>query len=416
MKNRILIFIIVLLLSCMEIIMAGKPGEGISLSRFTLRPYFDISATYDDNPMLTQTNKTDDIFLEYELGANMLFKGRKIDVFGSIYMFAKDYMHDGGGDWLYAPDSLDFSGWGEALGLTFGTRDTLQIRARESYQQVMDYSRQPYSEAYVSEYTQDSFLSEDRGNRTERDLMDANIGLGRSITYKTEVDVSGNFSRTDYAAKELYDVNESTIHGEFAYKVTDKSSAFILGEYGVQITDALPGDPESKIIRGGWQTRFTDKTVFKGSVGIEYYDYNTTFELGQSSRYHIPSFDLGWIWLPTDRLSFNTTGGNTIEPSVYEENIRTVTMIGSSAAYQFTTAVMSWIGISYRKDNYKYEDPYYDITRKIDAFGGKFGVKYAPPGKWYSVYATAGYEETDSTIDVEDFDQLRLTIGAKFIY
>lgn len=131
----------------------------------------------------------------------------------------------------------------------------------------------------------------------------------------------------------------------------------------------------------------------------------------------MPSYDLGWIWLPTEKLSFNVSGANTIEPSSFEElNIRKVWMLGGSAAYQFTKAFMSWVGVSYRKDDYQREDINYGVVRKIDAYGGKLGVRYSPPAKWYSLYATASYEDTDSTIDVEDFDQFRLTAGVKLMY
>ena len=416
MKNRVLAFVFILL-SCTAII-AGKPGEGISFGKFIIRPYVDLSITYDGNPNLAQTNYESDVFVEYELGANMLYKGHHIDFYGSIFWFARSYLDDNAptADWLYAPDSLDHNGYGESFGLTYGSRDNLQIRAYQSFQQVTDYSRQPYSEAYISEYTQDSFVAEDRGNRLERDLINAGLAFGKDLTDKTELDLNGSFLRTDYAAPEMYDLDELTAHGEFAYKVTDKSAVFVLGEYSVQDTDALPSEPVSTIWRVGWKTKFTEKTAFKGSVGMEYYDAKIDIP-DVDSQLDMPSYDLGWIWLPTDKLSFNVSGANTIEPSSYELlNVRKVWMFGGSTAYQFTKSFMSWAGISYRKDDYQREDANYGIVRKISAYGGKLGVRYAPPAKWYSLYVTASYEDTDSTIDVEDFDQFRLTGGVKLIY
>ena len=70
-------------------------------------------------------------------------------------------------------------------------------------------------------------------------------------------------------------------------------------------------------------------------------------------------------------------------------NVRKVWMLGGSAAYQFTKAFMSWAGISYRKDDYQREDITYGVVREIEAYGGKLGVKNAPPAKWYSLYVTA---------------------------
>jgi hypothetical protein len=222
--------------------------------------------------------------------------------------------------------------------------------------------------------------------------------------------------RTDYQDKDMYDIDEYTAHGEFAYKVTDKSAAFVLGEYSLQDTEALPSDPVSTVWRVGWKTKFTEKTAFKGSAGMEYYDAKVDIP-DVDSKLDMPSYDLGWIWLPTEKLSFNVSGANTIEPSSYELlNVRKVWMIGGSAAYQFTKAFMSWAGMSFRKDDYQREDVAYGIVRKIDAVGAKLGVKYAPPSKWYSLYVTASYEDNDSTINVEDFDQFRLTGGIKLIY
>ncbi|MCK5528875.1 MAG: hypothetical protein KAI74_04270 [Kiritimatiellae bacterium] len=416
--KKILLSAIVVLFALSPVLEAGGLGEGVVFGKFIFRPYIDGSVTHDSNPFLAQTNLESDIFIEYEVGANLLFKGKSLDVYGSVFWTARNYFNDNAGqDWLHAPETLDFYGFGESLALRWGSRDKLQIRARESFQQVTDYSRQPYSEAYTSEYTEDSFLAEDRGNRLERNLINANISAGRDLTYKTELDITASFLRTDYVSEDVFDIDESTLHGELAYKLTDKSYMLLVSEYGVQVTDALPGDPESKIIRVGWKTKFTDKTAFKGSFGMEYYDDNTVSELGLDSKYEMPSFDLGWLWMPTDKLSINTSGANTIEPSSYEIlNIRKVMMIGSSAGYQLTRSLMAWLGVSYRKDNYKYEDPAHDVIREINAYGGKTGIKYAPHQKWYSIYATAGYENTDSSIDVEDFEQFRFTLGAKLIY
>lgn len=416
--KKISLIIFVMLLAFGVRLEAGKPGHGMTFGKFILKPYVDASGTYDSNPTLIQTNLESDIFIEYEIGANMLFKGRTLDVYGSIFWFARNYVKDVAvANWLYSSDTLNFEGFGETLGLTWGRREKLHISARESFQQVTDYSRQPYSEGYVSEYTQDSFLSEDRANRVERNLLNVHLALGRDLTAKTGLDISGAFLRTDYIEEDLFDMDESTLHGELAYLVTDKSSVLLVGEYSVQVTDAFPGEPESKIVRLGWKTKFTSKTAFKGSFGMEFYDDNTTSEFGLDSKQQMPSFELGWLWMPTDKLSFNTSGGNTIEPSSYEAgNTRKILMIGSSAAYQLTASLMSWLGISYRIDDYKYADPDYDIIRKINAYGGKIGLKYSPPQKWYSVYTTLGYENTDSTIDDEDFEQLRLALGAKLIY
>ncbi len=409
---------VLLMLYC-SFAIAGKPGEGITLKRTVIRPYLDVSGTYDSNPALVKDNPESDIFLETEVGANMIFTGRRLNLYGTLFWYSRNYSKDTiSTDWLYASDSLDNSGGGESLGLVYGSMDKLQIRARESYQQVFDYSRQPYSEAYVSEYTQDSFVSEDRGDRLERDVINANVSISRNLTDKIDLGLSGNLDRIDYKNKEMFDLDEYDVHGEFSFQVTDKSSLLLVGEYGLQKTDTFNGDPESKIIRLGWKTKFTEKSAFKGSFGMEYYDDNRKDPpAGYDSTADMPSFDLGWIWMPKEKVTISISGGNTIEPSSYEaNNRREVAMLGGALSYNFTEAFMGWGGLSFRKDDYKYPDSGTDTTRKIDAYGGKLGVKYKPPLKWYSLYVTAGYETTDSTIDIEDFDQFRFTLGAKLEY
>jgi len=416
MKNRVLMMVI--LLSSAVGVIAGEPGEGISIGKMVLRPYTDVSATHDSNPALVQTNVESDVFFEYILGTDLSFDGRNLDIYGNIFWYNRNYVDDvaataGSG----GSESLDSDGWGESLGLIWGTRDAIEFRANESYQRITDYSMQPGgSETFVSGGGQDSFLSESRGDRSERDLIDVSVAVGGEVTDKVEADLIGSYNDTDYVTDELFDLTESTLHGELAYWITDKSATFIVGEYTLQETDAFSGDPESIIARLGWKTRFTQKTIFKGSAGVEFYDDDSKVE-GHDSTDTMPSFDLGWIWMPTAKLSFNTTGASNVEPSAYEAgNRRRIVVLRTAANYQFTPAFVGWTGISYRQDDYELTDAESDVSKKTDALGGRLGVEFAPPQKWYSLYATLSYEDSESTIDTETYDQFRATVGGKLIY
>ena len=444
MKKKILACMVVVLVSCITV-MAGKPGEGLDIGKVTVRPYVDVSVTDDSNPYLANSNVISDTFFEYELGAELSYRARNLHVYGRIYAFSRNYSDDAvyENDRQY-DDSLEFSGFGESLGLTYGEREKLQIRARQSYQQVTDYSKEPYNAAFVGDYRESNVLSEDRGDRTDRDLINSYIGLGRDLTDKTELDIGYQFAQVNYVDDVLFDSDRSTVNGEYAYKITDKSAAFIVGKYGIEEnSDELLDYLESKIIRVGWKTLLTDKTIFKGSIGMEFYDINVDASSVDPDRLKViesvntdqpvefdskdewVSFDLAWIWMPIDKLTFNTLGGNATSASSYEVlNVRKATFIGSSATFQFTDAFKGWLGIAYRQDEYSRETLHYDdveklnylIARKSDFINGEMGVEFAPPEKWYSVYATATYEDTDSNIDNEDFDQVRLTLGGKLIY
>ena len=443
MRNRILSYIVVLLVSCITVAV-GKPGEGIDIGKVIVRPYVDGSVTHDSNPYLSSTNVKSDVFFEYEIGADLLYRARNLNVYGSLYAFARNYSDDEiyENDRQY-DDDLDFSGFGESLGLTYGRREKLQLRARQSYQEVTDYSKEPYNDAFIGEYRDNSVLSEDRGDRTDRNLLNATVELGRDLTDKTELDLGYHFSQVDYVYEGLFDTDQSDMYGEFAYQVTDKSAAFIFGEYGIESSDGFTNDLNSTIVRFGWKTLVTEKTIFKGSIGIQFYDTGVDDAFLESKKNELQklniqdgtvnfeskdewvSFDLNWKWMPTDKLTFDTFGGNGASASSYEElNVRKTTLLGSSAKYKFTPAFKGWIGVAYRQDEYSRESLIYNnidktyslIARKSDFLGGELGVEFAPPQKWYSVYAKTTMETTDSNIDTESFDQIRVSLGGKLIY
>ena len=436
----------------------GRTGRGIKIGKALLSPYAILDATYDTNPGLARysDSEEDTVFYQGSLVLGLTLPTRLFTLSASGFVSYRDYLDDvTQGENIYG-DELAYDGWtygfsgAEGFSISAGDPDRLQFDFAQSYERVEDYSQQTSADFLRNEYTQDTYLLEDRANRYTRDLLAVSAMLRRNMTDKIDAELGWTYDRTDYRSGLLYDSEEHRAQLGAGYAITDKSSIFLTGALGFQESDALPGGPESRTLRIGWRTHFTVKTAFKASIGVEQYDDQQAHSVSvdrlrtydpddpyvefvterESERERL-SFDLGWIWNPTRKLSLTLSGGNTIEPSPYElGNSREVTVAGLGAGYALTDCLTCSASISYREDAYEYpggfvvvgesddpDDPLVQYgARETESIGTRIGLAYAPPEKWYTLFLAASHEETDSNYATDRFGQTRVSVGGMATY
>jgi len=396
---------------------AGEPGEGIDIGRLLVHPYIRAEATYDSNPHLT-AEEEDDFFLEGEVGLDFTLPTKLFLLDGLVYVGRRDYLQEDAESprdrrqnavGNRGPDATDF---GEMLGLRAGDRGSLALSIRQTFQRAQDYSRRPSNDSLLSEYITDAFVSEDSTERARRDMLSAAVALGRDLTDKIEADIGYGFRDVDYDSDALLDYEENGIDCELGYGITDKSAVFAMGRYRVLDAEALDEDEDTVTAQLGWKTRFTVKSTFKAGVGVEH-----------TSDEDELSFDLAWMWRPTDRLSVGVTGSKSIEPSSYDRGYtRDLILAGLSASYAMTDSLASWIGLSYRGEDAEAVEPVVPVPgqpasdpRESDIVGVVAGLDLSP-SQWLSLYLRASHESTDSNYPEGDYDETRITVGAKAMY
>ena len=117
------------------------------------------------------------------------------------------------------------------------------------------------------------------------------------------------------------------------------------------------------------------------------------------------------------RTKLQIIGRNAVQPAAqYTDNAKLVTVASIGLSHRMLDKFRLAGTISYRNDDY--EDPVeIDTNEYVDQedtiWGGQIRLDYDPPNGYLNVYAEAKYENRDTTLPDEDYDQIRLTLGIK---
>ncbi|MCZ7590859.1 MAG: outer membrane beta-barrel protein [Kiritimatiellae bacterium] len=416
--------------------------DGINLGLARLNLWGELSGTYDSNAKIVVpsgeiqdrqifqdkkvggvSKKEDDIFFDLILGGRLF---RETDRFFAGLSLIGDFRR-------YSDfDELDNEAFMQELEIRLGERrfDRLTLAVREAYREVFDYESVDYANDFADSDKQSLFLSEDRTERVSRQLLDLAGVVTWRATDKLNADFSVAYGSIEYDTDLLY--NWSDIKGqiELDYELTDKSSALLTGQYGVQDSDALANEPDYYVLRGGFLTRTTDKLTFKGGVGAGKYDrYEAKEDLRNAGDVQRAaesehdgtidyfSFDLAGDFDLSQRTKLQFIGRNAVQPAAqYADNPKLVTVASVGISHRLVDRFRLTATISYRNDDY--EDPVrVDVDRYVDQedtiWGGQLRLDYLPPKGHLNVYAEARYENRNTTLPDEDYDQLRLSIGIR---
>lgn len=416
--------------------------DGINLGLARLNIWGELSGTYDSNAKIVVpsgeihdrqifqdekigglSKKEDDIFFDLTIGGRLF---RETDAFlASLGLLWSGRRYT---DFT----ELNNESWQQDLDLRLGERryDRFTIGFRESYREVFDYENIGYPDDFNNPDTTSLFLAEDRTERVSRQLLDLAGILTWRITDKLNSDFSVAYGNIEYDTELLYDWSDVKYQAEFDYQLTEKTAALLTGQYGVQESDALSNEPDYYVLRGGFLTRTTDKLTFKGGAGFGRYDrFNASDDVrggnvsqesvqeGGEDRIDYFSFDLAGDYDLTQRTKLQFIGRNAVQPAAqYRDNPKLVTVASVGLSHRIRDRFRLAATVSYRNDDY--EDPvevsegtYVDQEDTI--WGGQLRLDYLPPKGHLNVYAEARYENRETTLPDEDYDQLRLSIGIR---
>ena len=418
--------------------------EGIPVGPLRLSLWGQLSGTWDDNAKLVVpdgeiqerrvfnnpeeqrddlSQAEDDFYYELTLGGSL---SRETDHFlASLALVYSERTYDTFSD-------LDNESWAQEAELVFGNReiDRVTLGLRGAYREVFDYEMSAYPDDFTNPDTSKLFLSEDRTERVSRQLLDVAGILTWQITEKLGSDYSVGYGTIDYDTELLFDWEDTKGQAEFDYSLTDKTSLLLTGQYGQQDSDALSNNPDYYVLRGGFLTRTTDKLTFKGGVGagrydrfrksdaaLEQADLEEEIEDEKGDAIDYVSFDVAGDWDLSQRTKLQIIGRNAVQPAAqYTDNVKLVTVASVGISHRLLEKFKVALTGSYRLDDY--EDP---VEVDTDEFvnvedtilGAQLRLSYEPPNDWLMVYGEARYEDRDTTLPDEDYDQLLLTLGVR---
>ncbi len=417
--------------------------EGINLADIArLNLWGELSGTYDSNAKIVVpsgeihdrqifqdeeiggiSKKEDDIFFDLTLGGRLF---RETDRFLASLTLQESIRR------YQDFDELDNEAFLQEFQARLGERryDRFTLSFREAYREVFDYEGAAYADDFTNPDTENLFLTEDRTERVSRQLLDLAGILTWRVTDKLNADFSVAYGTIEYDTDLLYDWSDLKGQVELDYQVTEKSSALLTGQYGVQSSDALENDPDYVVLRGGFLNRATDKLTFKGGAGIGRYDrFRARSDLPNASGVQQSvegdrddtldyfSFDVAGDYDLSQRTKLQFIGRNAVQPAAqYADNPKLVTVASVGISHRLWERFRLAGTVSYRNDDY--EDPvqvdqgvYVDQEDTI--WGGQVRLDYLPPKGHLNVYAEARYENRETTLPDEDYDQLRLTLGIR---
>ena len=421
---------------------ARAQDGGLDVGPLRLNLWGELSATYDDNvrlvvpdgeiqdrsifvddPDAEETETADDIYYELTVGGRLYRQTDSFEAGLSLVYSARRYTD---------VDELDNESIIQEADLVLGEReiDRFTLGFRQAYREVFDYENAAYPDDFTNPDTQELFLSEDRTERVTRQLFDLAGIITWSMTDKLNSDYSVAYGSIEYDTEFLYDWNDIKGQAEFDYRVTDKTALLLTGQYGQQESDSLENKPDYYVLRGGFLNRATDKLTFKGGVGVGRYDRfskkpgvdgaddveeGVRENAGEAIDY--VSFDIAGDWDLSQRTKLQLIGRNAVQPAAqYTDNVKLVTVASLGLSHRMRDKFRLAGTLSYRND--EYEDPVeidtdVFIDQEDTIWGAQVRLDYDPPNGHLNVYLEARYEDRDTTIPNEDYDQLRLTIGVK---
>jgi len=394
----------------------GGPGDGIRVGKLTLHPFLDVSGNYDSNVGLAGRSQSDpaaidgdnqesDTFIDFRYGVNFDYDAEGMEFQGSISAYDKMYSDF---------NELDSDGVGQSLIYRRGSRESLELFLSQSFEDVQDYSLGGAANAAT---VNELGLGADRSDRQAREVFNVGVGLGRDVGEKLEIDGSYAYNGTDYENAGLFDQDTSSFGLSLGLVMSDKSSTYVEGTTSVEDSEAFADDANQDAIEVGLRSRGTDKLTYNVGLGYQTYDAELVGEedIDEGSL----SYSLGVDWQVSPKLSVGATGDNGYSAAAFAaNNAKDVSTFGLNLAHQMSQALTVGAAYSYRVDEYlrPLVSPNGEVAEERTSHGVSVSLNYAPPGKWYNLYLNGGYDDSNSKIEGEDFDQLRAAAGVSVYY
>lgn len=373
-----------------------EQGYGIWVGPLNISPFLNLSAFYDSNVDFVRKGEESDPQragrdkdtrgFAYQPGVNLKVPGTGWGLEGRAYYQVENYRAE------FAETRKD---WSEMLAFFAETESGMGLRISELYQHV----------------SQEDLDWEDRWNdRTEGRLM---ADLGKPVTEKTTISLSGSYAMIDYDDEQLFDWDQVSGGLTLAYKLTDKTDGLLVGGLSSSSSEDQDGSARSVMANVGFASRATEKTSYRTTVGLVQYSgfENDSSEVGLS-------YNLGINWVASEFISFNLSGNSSYEPAEdVEDNSMLVSTLGLGMTYRPLSHWELLLRASYRREDYTNPvqvDDNLQPSSGETAGGGEDRLDNQLNGEARVIFALNSYASlfvdgtyTYSTSSLEEFDYKR---------
>lgn len=427
------------------------------MGRSVLSPYLDLSVTHDSNAgvsggrrSLDAPDEESDEFLEYRVGLTLVHLRERQTLGAEAWYYDRLYNQFG---------ELDEDGYGQSISATALIGEDNTLTAFQRFERLTDSTRSTSTTPGLNPLTPEQDLTEDAFERSEREVFSAALiaafGLGEDIDNQ----ISYQYGQTEYTRGDERRTDDPEADGanpedpgadllpsrllgsethafgaETAHAVTDKSSVFLRGTYGLTDNDSYTETANQYTVLGGLKSRATAKVTYNVGVGYQRFqkdaeppdpDFPDSEPFGEIDEDGL-SYDAAIVWAATPKTSISLSGNSSFESSSFAtNNVRDVNRAQLGVTHRYSSKVSLRAALTYRIEDYSQpiviqpEEPDEEpllIDEERETVGGVISIAYAPPVQWYSLYANASYEDTSSNVPNLAYDQLRITAGLRVRY
>lgn len=360
----------------------------IKIGSLEIHPSLEVEQVWDDNIFQESTNEQHDLITLTRPGIRFFIPITgdhylDLDYFAELSVFSDNSQENYQNQTLNAGGNLNFPG-----GLYFMVRDI--------YRDTTD----PSSSAEQS----------DLDPRTRKKLNTALSTLGYKLGEKSRAELGFSYYTIDYEdpANDRLDRSEVAGRGTYFYKFWPKTTALFEFVHSSNMFDQLAQtDPQddSKAYEFNTGLRFNTDAKLRGDirVGYEKRDFET---IGDDDNFVFDA-DLTWLATPkfTGRISFSRSTENA-ESSTDEFYTHNEVSVG--ATHRFTNKLYGSIDFTYYKDDYNTDREDENAIEVVEA-----GYYFK---EWLRVFVRYEREDFDSTIDLNDYEDNRVSFGIAMTY
>ncbi len=417
-RNRTnLYWMVLLLLAVASGGASGNPGEGLQVGEnITVHPVAALDVSADSNPqLLPKGQEVSGYFTDASVGLKLNQAKDVLRVEGTCWARFRRFDKPVSGE-----NRDDYS---EALSLGLGRREDWNLKLHERFARVSDYelvintmdtAAQVAGDRYLERPTATPLGVAERTERVDRYLLAAGIGFGGPVTDKTALDMVFDYGFVKYLTSGLYNSDELGASAKVSRKVTDKSSAILVGELVRMENDSLVNPVYSYAARLGWRWQGTVKSRFEGSIGSYLCNID---EPGGTNSFSLSglSYDVAWYWQIHPRLSFILAGRSEAQLAAdTADSVKIVDMITASAQYSASKRLTFSLSAGYRHEDYTGETAASSVQRVTEQRQGRLRGDYQLL-KWLRIYGELCLENTVDNVRGA-YQETRVSLGLKAEY
>jgi len=366
-------------------------GDGVSFGSpagdVTIHPYVNSQFGYDSNVFFDDGEEESDTFTLTQIG---LIKERSevgfIDFGGRAYYFIEDY-HDF--------DELD--------------EDDFSFDANVGINQELDGKLLGINNLKAkvdADFSDNEDVDQETGNLESTRRWGANLVLAYLLGKTGILGADVGYSEVSYDRDALFD-REQVVYGvSLAPAVTDKTSALLRYERGEQSSDGFDSDEGYDKISAGLSSRRSDKTMIELTAGAIDHD------LADSEQF---SVDGRLIWAATDKNTVTATIATGAAPSSFSRNnvnFQTLSTLALNTQHssKISTTLKGYFNDSEleRADDPTTPEGAVKLSSETLGVSGKVNYRIQ---KYLSVYALLSYEDRDSSLPDNNYQEEIASVG-----